>query len=53
MRITYICDLCAENEAHGSTECGKFICAPCIDSGEGIVEEHASNGEIYYYLEED
>ena len=53
MRLTYMCDLCADNEAHGSTECGTFICESCIDSGEGIVEEHASNGEVYYYLEED
>ncbi len=48
--LTHICDLCAENETHTSTECGTFICEPCIDAGEGIVEEHVNNGEVFYYL---
>lgn len=53
MSITYICDLCCEHDAHTSTECGTFICESCIDSGEGIVEEHMSDGDILYYLEDD
>ena len=53
MTITHVCDLCCEHDAHGSTQCGTFICESCIDSGEGIVEEHTRNGEVLYYLEED
>ena len=50
--MTQPCDVCADADAYGSTECGTInFCQTCADDSDQLEQEHVRD-EVYYYLKE-